>query len=438
MKLKHKFNIYILKASLKILLIISLFIISFTSVSAKVEGVPEDVYKWYPKYVTFLPEEHLDSVLQFSYTDIVPVKFNINDDEFNPSSELQEIVKVINNVLHDERVNLAYIWIGGSASPDGPSDKNNLLAEKRGKALADYIKSHTDVPHDKIKVENLGECWYSIMLALSTSDLDNKDELIDKLDAESDIDKKEFILKRHNNGYTWDEIKTEILPLARNARMVIVCSAEDIKEPEPEPVVEEPKVEPQPEPKPEPIVIPMPEIETRFLAVKTNLLFGAATIANIGFETELGRKWSIDIPFYYSPYNISSDRKLRVMAIQPELRRWLTKAGEGHFFGIHGHLAGFNVAINDNGRYQDPDSPLWGFGLGYGYALNFGASKNWGLEFNIGIGFANYKYDAYYNRPNGQKFDSGSGWWWGPTRAGITLTYKWWIPRKVKIKEVKL
>lgn len=426
----------------KILSIILLLIVYINPTFARVSEVPDEAYKWYPKYVTFLPEEHLDSVLEFSYTDIVPVKFNVNEYEFNSSAELQEIVSVINNVLNDDRVNLAYIWIGGSASPDGPQNKNILLAEKRGNALADYIKSHTNVPHDKIKVENLGECWYSIMLALTASDLENKDELIGQLETESDVDKKELILKQHENGYTWDEIKNEILPLARNARMVIVCSAEDIKVPEPEPIVEEPKVEPkpesEPESEPEPIVIPVPEIETRFLAVKTNLLFGAATIANIGFEAELGRKWSIDIPFYYSPYNISSDRKLRVMAIQPELRRWLTKAGEGHFFGIHGHLAGFNVAINDNGRYQDPDSPLWGFGLGYGYALNFGASKNWGLEFNIGVGFANYKYNAYYNRPNGQKFDSGSGWWWGPTRAGITLTYKWWIPRKAKVKEVEL
>ena len=105
---------------------------------------------------------------------------------------------------------------------------------------------------------------------------------------------------------------------------------------------------------------------------------------------------------------------------------------------MHGTLGGYNIAINDHGRYQDPDSPAWGFGLGYGYALNFGLDKRWGLEFNLGVGFVNYKYDVYYNRENGQKFDSGQGWWWGPTRAGITLTYKWWLPRVPKMKEVKL
>ena len=103
---------------------------------------------------------------------------------------------------------------------------------------------------------------------------------------------------------------------------------------------------------------------------------------------------------------------------------------EGHFFGLHTHVVGFNVSINDRGRYQDPNHALWGMGLSYGYAFSLGKAERWGVEFTVGAGFAEYSYDSYRNWENGPLFDSGSGHYWGITRAGINLSYKWFVPRK--------
>ena len=406
---------------------------------AQTSTIPPEVYDWYPRYVTFLPQNKLDSVLVYANTDLVPVTYEIYQTEIVPNAQLQEISTTIEKILGDERVKLAYVWVGGSASPDGSEATNRSLAGKRAEALRQYLLTHTEVDSAHLRVENLGEDWYSIERAVTASNIAGKENILRIIRTEPDADRRERKLRRA--GSAWQHLRDEIFPAYRNARMVIVCHAEEIKvepKPAPEPLPEpipEPLPVPEPTPEPEPVPMPEPvekiELETRFLAAKTNLLWGAATIANLGFEMELGRKWSIDIPVYYSPYNLSSTRKLRVLATQPELRRWLgAKAGEGHFIGVHGHIAGFNVAINDHGRYQDPERPLWGFGLGYGFALNFGKEKNWGMEFNIGAGFADYKYDAYYNRPNGQIFKSGHDTWWGITRAGITLTYKWWLPRK--------
>ena len=169
---------------------------------------------------------------------------------------------------------------------------------------------------------------------------------------------------------------------------------------------------------------------TRYIAAKTNLLVDGLTVANIGGEIQLSRKVSLDVPFYCSPYTVSETWRLRTLAVQPEVRLWLSQAGEGHFLGVHAHLAGYNVAINDNGRYQDADSPLWGGGLSYGYALNLDRNKHWTLGFVIGAGFARYKWEAYRNWNNGPLFDQGDDWYWGITRCGITLEYKWYINRK--------
>lgn len=87
------------------------------------------------------------------------------------------------------------------------------------------------------------------------------------------------------------------------------------------------------------------------------------------------------------------------------------------------------MAINDHGRYQDPNHALWGMGISYGYAIELGKQKRWAVEFNIGAGFAEYDYDIYRNWENGPKTGSGSDWYWGITRAGISISYKWYVEK---------
>ena len=166
------------------------------------------------------------------------------------------------------------------------------------------------------------------------------------------------------------------------------------------------------------------------IAIKTNLLFDAVLVANLGVEISPWTHWSLDIPVWYSPYNISSTRNIRLLAVQPEIRWWSKEAMNGHFVGLHTHVAGFNIALNDYARYQDPNHALWGLGVSYGYAMTLGKSAHWGLEFTLGAGFAQYHYDAYRNESNGPKFRSGSDCYWGITRAGVTLSYRWTLLRK--------
>ena len=75
------------------------------------------------------------------------------------------------------------------------------------------------------------------------------------------------------------------------------------------------------------------------------------------------------------------------------------------------------------------DDPV-SMGVSYGYAMTLGKSAHWGLEFTLGAGFAQYHYDAYRNASNGPKFRSGSDCYWGITRAGVTLSYRWTLLRK--------
>ncbi|WP_071135156.1 DUF3575 domain-containing protein [Millionella massiliensis] len=184
-------------------------------------------------------------------------------------------------------------------------------------------------------------------------------------------------------------------------------------------------VEPRQEPQTTPVVVE-PEVLKKTSgfrwAIKTNVAYLAATVANLGVEFGFGKHYSIDVPVIYSPYTIKRDYKLRFLAVQPEFRYWLAEPMSKHFFGVHLNIGAFNVAVDSKSRYQSPDG-FYGAGISYGYVLPF--ARHWAAEFTIGAGYVHTKYDAYYNIPNGACYEKGVPYnYWGLTKVGVNLVYK--------------
>lgn len=159
----------------------------------------------------------------------------------------------------------------------------------------------------------------------------------------------------------------------------------------------------------------------RYIALKTNLPYLALVVQNLALEVQVHKHITIDFPVMWSISDIERKHALRTIAFQPEGRWWLKSAGEGHFFGLHTHVAWFNAKWQDN-RYQTGGRPLLGAGISYGYKLPL--SAHWGAEFNIGAGYANMKYNTYYNIENGAQLDSRIRHYWGITRLGLSLVYR--------------
>ena len=153
--------------------------------------------------------------------------------------------------------------------------------------------------------------------------------------------------------------------------------------------------------------------------------------ANLGVEIGLWRHWSLDVPVWYSPYDITDGWRIRLLATQPEVRYWLKDAGEGHYFGVHATVAGFNVSFGGDYRYQDPNHAAFGTGIGYGYAFHLDKSRRWSMEAQIGAGYIGYEYIKYHNTGrNGAEVSRGKGTYWGVTRAGFAVAYKFYTDRK--------
>lgn len=158
------------------------------------------------------------------------------------------------------------------------------------------------------------------------------------------------------------------------------------------------------------------------LGIKTNALVLFAGVANAGVEARIGEHFSFDFPVVYSPYTIKNNYRLRALAFQPEFRFWFKGYTEGHFLGLTGNFAWFNIALSNNNRYQDSaDRPLMGAGISYGYSWKILPCLS--LEFTVGAGYANIHYDVFYNVENGIQYNSGVKNYWGLTKAGISVVY---------------
>lgn len=164
------------------------------------------------------------------------------------------------------------------------------------------------------------------------------------------------------------------------------------------------------------------EKNKRFHSLKVNIPLYAIGVFNLDYEFEIYKKLTVDIPLMWSLWDTSSNHALRIVALQPELKWWTgNETGNGHFLGLHVHTGWFNMKWNRN-RYQDEERPLLGAGLSYGYRMNF--NKHWAAEFDIGFGYANIKYNTYYNIENGALINTRLRHYWGPTRLGLSLAYR--------------
>lgn len=160
----------------------------------------------------------------------------------------------------------------------------------------------------------------------------------------------------------------------------------------------------------------------RYIAIKNNLAYQGVAVSNLAVEVQCSEHLSVELPLIWSFWDMEQEHGIRTFALQPEARWWTgNEVGRGHFFGVHAHVAWFNVKWNDN-RYQSNSRPLLGAGISYGYKLPFG--EHWGAEFSLGAGYANMKYDTYYNIDNGAKIDTRIRNYWGITRLGLSLVYR--------------
>lgn len=357
---------------------------------------------------------------------------------------LANCINELDKLAKDHSATIKEIIYYSSVSPEGPLETNRQLCRERLLTTKRIIESKLSFPDSIVKYENRFVPWreYLLPAVMANDSLPYREEIIEIISKEpgdGEEDNRRTILKRARGGALWEVVRDNYFEHMRKGGALItvirvvnepICHTPifddgitlvpveslSIDTTYVEPVVEEEK-----EPR-------------HAVSIKTNAASWAALITNLGFEVKLAPRWSIDVMGAYSPYNMFvGNRKIRVFGIRPEVRYWWGEPMKrGHFLGLHGHTAGFNLQVGDKYRYQDPNHALWGVGLAYGYALPLGKKERWGVEFTIGVGYARIKYDKYEGRDNGQFLERKTINYFGPTRLGIDFSYRFDIAGKNK------
>jgi len=163
-------------------------------------------------------------------------------------------------------------------------------------------------------------------------------------------------------------------------------------------------------------------------AVKANLINTVTSTLSVGAEVRLTKNVTFNTSASWNPwtYNAEENTKFKFLLVEPEIRYWSCESFNGHFFGIHGHYAYYNVGslpspFSETMNQHRFEGQLAGAGISYGY--HWLLSPRWSLDAEIGAGYAKLWYEKYPCLTCAKVLTNENKNYWGITRAGLSIVY---------------
>lgn len=362
---------------------------------------------------------------------------------------LDEFMRRVSEMHADSTARLNSIDIVAYASPEGPYTLNRKLARKRAENISAYLRGNMPFLSGSLfNMQPKGIDWNGLAAMVEASDMRYRSEVLNILRNVPEttyrngklVDSRLKRLMDLRGGRPYNYMLEHFFPELRSAGAYVVCNFVRIAQPE-IPINKPNEANEANETNMANEVdaaitaaTESPERDYDRWAIKSNALYLAAGVTNIGGEYAFHPHWSVDLPLVYSPYTIARRYRMRFLYIQPEARYWLDRPMKGHFFGVHLHAGVFNVSLDNRNRYQS-EKGFHGAGISYGYAMPL--SRRWSMEFTIGVGYAFTKYCTYYNVPNGIRYEKDLPYhYWGLTKLGLNFVYRFGDkcgkPKKIK------
>lgn len=366
---------------------------------------------------------------------------------------LDEFMRRVSEMHADSTARLNSIDIVAYASPEGSFTLNRKLARKRAENISAYLRGNMPFLSGSLfNVQPKGIDWNGLAAMVEASDMRYRSEVLNILRNVPEttyrngklVDSRLKRLMDLRGGRPYNYMLEHFFPELRSAGAYVVCDFVRIAQPAiPINKPNEPNESNGANKSNEsnevdaaiPVATELPERDYDRWAIKSNTLYLAAGVTNIGGEYAFHRHWSVDLPLVYSPYTLARTYRMRFLYIQPEARYWLDRPMKGHFFGVHLQAGVFNVSLDNKNRYQS-EKGFHGAGISYGYAMPL--SRRWSMEFTVGVGYAFTKYCTYYNVPNGIRYEKDIPYhYWGLTKLGLNFVYRFGDKCGKTRKEVK-
>ena len=368
-----------------------------------------------------------DSVVHDSITGTAHITFPISLAEIqsgygNNARELGRISKDLHSIMSDSTLTLHNLTIHGFGSIDGPYRLNEKVSRQRTDSVAAFISGMSNLSDGCIVTRSTAEDWKG------------KEEILRIINSTREPDAKEWLIKStypedykylinncmpqlRRSDYTIKYVKTSHIGISKAVTMPETAAVF---------VADTTAVSTQGEPKKKSLLF----------ALKTNMLYDAALIPNLGIEVYMGKRWTIALDWFYTWFS-SNNRHRYWQAYGGYLgvRKYLGRNNNcqlstvncqfpvGHHLGAY--VLGLTYDVEWGGKGYQASKFGFGGGLEYGYSKMIG--RRWCIDFSVGVGFQDGEYKEY------EPANDGTGhylWlatkkrhWWGPTKAEISL--KW-------------
>jgi hypothetical protein len=160
-------------------------------------------------------------------------------------------------------------------------------------------------------------------------------------------------------------------------------------------------------------------------AIKSNLLYMAATTLNASVEFGIGRRWTTDLAVAYNPFRLHKVGMNQLWFVQPELRYWFCQRFERHFIGLHAIYGEYNIGqvnfLTDTFKQYRYKGRGVGVGISWGYHTPI--SKRWAIEYSLGIGYVKLDYDKIDCYECNKVVGKRNRNYFGPTKAAVSLIF---------------
>lgn len=352
---------------------------------------------------------------------------------------------------------LTGVNVVGGASPEGSVKFNEWLSRKRAAKIFDYLSQSYNIPDSITSFTFLGRDWGGLRdLVRADNKVPYRDEVLDLLDeiirsydgsSETEAAGNLRKIKRLRAGVPYTYMYRHLFPTLRASKLLLNFSR-------PKPVVTLP---------PPPVVVSdtlervyidcIPDTivvhdtiyiervvflenpcRPFYMDIRTNMLYDALAVPNIGAEFYLGKNLSIVGNWMYAWWKTDRrHRYWRTYGGDIALRYWFgTKANEkpltGHHIGLYGGILTYDFEWGGKGYMGGlPGGTLWDksnhfVGVEYGYSMPIAPRFN--IDFNIGIGYLGGEYREYIPMDDCYVWQATKyRHWFGPTKAEVSLTW---------------
>lgn len=374
-------------------------------------------------------------------------KIDLNMNLGNNKSALERIADSLKTRHEDSILKLKRIHVVGGASPEGSVPFNNWLSVNRANVLFNYLSKYNDLPEELKTTEFLGRDWNGLIQLVENDDKvpyrNETLELLRKIAYEVNHGIKTSgdqlrRIQRFKGGVPYRYMYKNLFPTLRASRLYLWY--EKVPDPlaPPKPIML----------KPDTVTIVIHDTINNivhdtlyiekccpfYMGIKTNMLYDALLVPNIGVEFYLGKNWSIVANWMYAWWKTDKHHRYwRVYGGDIAVRKWFGKAAKekpltGHHIGLYGQVLTYDFEWGGRGYMAgEPggtifDRANYAFGAEYGYSLPIARRLN--IDFTIGVGYMGGKYYEYLPEDNCYVWQATKNRHWvGPTKAEVSLVW---------------